>query len=125
MKNTTFKLVMIGALLFACLMPVTSFAKDKHKHKHDPDKSGIIGQIVQMPGPWYIRIDTKKDKLVEVIQAEQDGSFDVDLKPGTYILTPFFSSVDGTAELVGVTATVTVEKKEFTEVELFILHGPD
>jgi hypothetical protein len=123
MKNTTCKLAIIGALLFACLVPVTSLARDNHKHDHG--KSGVIGQIVQLPGPWHIRIDTEPDTLVEDIQAEEDGSFEVDLKPGTYLLTPFFPSIDGTAELVGVTQTVTVQKKEFTTVELLIVHGPD
>jgi hypothetical protein len=126
MKDTAYKIAVITALLFACLAPATSFAKDKHKHKHDHDKSGIIGQIVQMPGPWHIRIDTKKDKLIEDIVADEDGFFKVDLDPGTYLLTPFFPPAPGdTAELIGATQSVTVEKKEFTEVELLIVQGPD
>lgn len=123
MKNIIAKLVVGNVLLFACLAPNASFAGDKVKH--EPRKSGIIGQVVQLPGPWDIRIVTEDDTLVTDIQADDDGAFEVDLKPGTYILTPFFPSIDGTAELVGVAATVTVEKKEFTTVELDIVHGPE
>ena len=123
MKNITCKLAIIGALLITCLAPATSFARDKHKNNND--KSGIIGQIEELPGPWHIRIVTEKDVFVEDIQADESGSFKVALPPGTYLLTPFFPSIDGTAQLVGVTETVTVEKKQFTTVELFIVHGPE
>ena len=124
MKNSAYKLTLALALLSAFLAPITSFARTKHMP--DQHKSGIIGQVVQLPGPWHIRIDTLENQFVEDIQANDDGSFDVDLKPGTYLLTPFFPAVGSdTAELVGVTATVTVNKKRFTTVELFIVHGPE
>jgi hypothetical protein len=112
MKNTACKLTLAAALLFACFAPITSLARNQHAHQ----KSGIIGQVVQLPGPWHIRIDTIENQFVEDILANDDGSFDVDLKPGTYLLTPFFPSIDGTAELVGVTATVTVNKSNLQQL---------
>lgn len=124
MKNPTSKLTIIAALLFACLAPAHSFAKDKDKHE-GKGKSGIVGQVAMLIGQWHIRIDTEKDEFIEDIQADEFGRFKVDLKPGTYILTPFFPSLDGGGELVGVAQSVTVEKKDFTSVVLLIVHGPE
>ncbi len=122
MKNITIKLAIVGALLFACLAPATSSAGDKPKHNNG--KSGIVGHVVELVGPWHIRIVTETGEFVEDIQADQFGAFKVDLRPGTYRLTPFFPSLDGGGALIGATQTVIVEKKQFTTVELLIVNGP-
>lgn len=125
MKNIPHRLVVIIAVLFTCLATATSFASDKNNPVAGNGKSGIIGRIGELPGPWHIHIDTGNGKFVEDIQADNYGSFQVDLKPGTYLLTPFFPSLDGTAQLVGVTTAVTVEKKQFTTAILPIVQGPE
>jgi hypothetical protein len=101
-------------------LPATSQAKDNKKNH----ESGIIGQIEQIPGPWNIRITSRNGRFVEDIQANDSGAFEVELKAGTYILTPYILSIDGKAELVGASTLVVVHKKEFTTTELPILIGP-
>ncbi len=116
MKKTTVKFIVCAALFIGCLLPVATQAKD--------DKSGIIGHIVELVGPWHIHIVQGNGRFVADIQADDSGLFVVDLKPGAYILTPFFPSIDGGGELVGVSTTVTVDKKAFTTAELPIVNGP-
>jgi hypothetical protein len=120
MKNMTRKFIIGAALLVGCLLPVTTQARGNQGHH----QSGIIGQIEQVPGPWSIRIVSAHGKFVADIQADDSGFFEVDLKPGTYILTPFILSIDGTGALLGVSTTVTVDKKTFTTAELPIVNGP-
>jgi hypothetical protein len=120
MKKIVCVLTISATLLFGFL-PLASQAKEKPKHK----ESGIIGQVEEFPGPWNIHIVSKKGKLLENIQANDSGYFEVELKPGTYVLTPYFTSIDGTGELVGASTTVIVYKKEFTSADLPILNGPE
>ena len=116
MKIFTTKFIVCAALLIGCLLPVAAQAKDDH--------SGIVGQIEELPGPWHIHIVEANGRFVADIQADDSGSFVVDLKPGAYILTPYFPSIDGTGTLVGASTPVTVDKKAFTTAELPIVNGP-
>jgi hypothetical protein len=120
MKNITSKFIVCAALLFGCLLPVAMQAQDDQGHH----QSGIIGQIEQVSGPWNVRIVNEDGKFVADVQADDSGFFEVDLKPGTYILTPYIFSIDGTGALLGVSTTVTVDKKGFTTAELPIVNGP-
>ena len=120
MKSITHKLAICAALLFACLLPVATQAQDNQGHH----QSGIIGQIEQVSGPWDIWIVTGDGKFVTDIQADDSGLFKVDLKPGTFVLTPYIPSIDGSGALLGVSTTVTVEKKTFTAVVLPVVNGP-
>lgn len=120
MKNITHKFAICAALLFGCLLPVATQAQDNQGH----NQSGIVGQIEQAPGPWHIRIVTGDGRFVADIQADDSGFFEVNLKPGTYILTPYFPSVDGSGALLGASTTVPVEKKTFTAAELPVVIGP-
>jgi hypothetical protein len=120
MKKSTHKFAICAALLIGCLLPAATRAQQNQGHH----QSGIIGQIEQVPGPWNVRIVSGEGKFVGDIQAADNGFFEVDLKPGTYVLTPYILSIDGTGALLGVSTTVSVEKKEFTTVELPVVHGP-
>ncbi|HUE36657.1 MAG TPA: hypothetical protein VMO20_04650 [Candidatus Acidoferrum sp.] len=120
MKNITGKFVIFTALVFGCLLPGATQAQDNQGHH----QSGIIGQIEQVPGAWDIWIVTSDGKFVADIQADDSGFFEVDLKPGAYILTPFIPSIDGTGALAGVATTVTVNEKAFTTAELPVVNGP-
>ena len=120
MKNITSKFIVCAALFIGCLLPVATPAKDNQGHH----QSGIIGQIEQVPGPWDVRIVTGDGKFVADIQADDSGFFEVNLKPGTYILTPYILSTGGTGALLGASTTVTVDKKGFTVAELPIVNGP-
>jgi hypothetical protein len=120
MKNITKNFIIRAALMIVCILPITTQAQNNQGHH----QSGIIGQIEQVPGPWEVRIVSADGKLVTNIQADNTGSFEVDLKPGTYVLTPYILSLDGTGALVGVSATVVVGKKQFTMLDLFVVNGP-
>ncbi len=124
MKPIIRRLAIFAALLFGCLLPTAMQAQDNKGHH----QSGIIGQIEQVPGPWSIWIVTSDGNFVADIQADDTGFFEVDLKPGTYILTPFILPIapaaDGIHPLVGASTSVTVDKKSFTTAELPIVIGP-
>ena len=120
MKSIICKFAICAALLCACTLPVPTQAQNNQGHH----QSGIIGQVEQTPGPWDIRIVTSDGKFVAQIQADDSGHFEVDLKPGTYILTPFIPSIDGTGALLGASTPVTVANKAFTMAELPIVNGP-
>jgi hypothetical protein len=117
MKSIKSKLIAWIGVLSVCLLPIGTQAAGHHQ-------SGIIGQIEQVPGPWNVRVVSESGKLVANIQADENGFFEADLKPGTYVLTPYILSIDGSGALLGVSTPVAVEKKEFTTVELPILNGP-
>jgi len=121
MKNITLKFAICAALLFACLLPGATQAQDNQGHH----QSGIIGQITQVPGSWDVRIVTGDGKFVADIQADASGSFEVNLKPGSYVLTPFIPSIDGSGALLGASTAVTVDKKGFTAAELPVVNGPN
>lgn len=116
----THQFAIYAALLLGALLPVATQAQDNQGHH----QSGIIGQVEQVPGAWDIRIVDGDGELVADIQADASGYFEVDLKPGTYILTPYIPSIDGTGALLGVATTVIVDKKAFTTAELPVVNGP-
>ena len=122
MTNITRKFAICAALFFVCLLPVEALAQDNHGHhrlfSQGHHHSGVIGQVEQVTGPWMIAIDSVDGRLITAIQADDSGLFGVDLKPGTYVLTPIF--IPGVGTLPGKSATVTVKKSEFAIVELFI-----
>lgn len=135
MKQRTHKLVIWAALIIASLLPATVQANGNRGHH----QSGIVGrvQVEQsgLPVHWQVSVSTdcdsiiileaEDDQQVTVLQTEDDGRFVVNLKPGTYRLRPFvplwFVGVNGDwlyAELAGPPVLVTVDKKDFTVVEL-------
>ena len=68
-------------------------------------------------------MSTDTYKLVADIQTGEDGEFVVNLKPGTYHLMPFLVT-EGYPVAIGPSVQVTVEKKDFTVVELSVIFGP-
>jgi hypothetical protein len=135
MRQFTLKLIIWPFLVIASLLPRAVQANENRGHH----QSGIIGRVqVEQSGlavHWQVSVSTDcdstivleaaDDEQVTVLQTEDDGRFVVNLKPGRYRLRPFvpvwFVSVSGDwlyAELAGPPVLVTVNKKDFTVVEL-------
>ena len=98
------------------------------QHEYEAYQSGIIG-LVDGPCPWNVAaVSDDKNTIVVPIEIEdrdRDGFFEVDLKPGNYILTvdyiPYVGPGQPTPNIVGIpvtVATVTVTKHHFTVVEI-------
>ena len=123
-------------LLIICvgLLSVCFAQSDKRVEQHQrggphsrPDahrQSGITGQVVldsweqvKMPVQCLITVATDSGKLVTTLATDQDGLFDVALKPGTYVLTPYWPPAPNGATVIGPSLRVTVEKKDYTVVE--------
>jgi hypothetical protein len=122
MKYTMYKFIS-AALLLGCLVPVGMRAQDNRGHH----QSGIIGRVqIEQIGvrlPWQVRVTTVMFEPVAVLPADEDGNFIVNLKPGTYQLNAFVGG-NGGATLATPPVRVTVEKKDFTIVELPVGFGP-
>jgi len=123
MKTITHKFALCAVLLSGCLLPVAAHAEDNQGHH----QSGVIGRVqveqVGLPHLWQVRVSTEAYGQASVIQTDDEGQFVVNLKPGTYHLTPFIGG-DGNAGLVGPPIQVTVEKKDLTVVEMSLIFGP-
>jgi hypothetical protein len=121
MSSIARRFILTAALTAACLLPGLTRANQGHH------QSGIIGRVqveqVGLPHLWKVRVSTEAYSLVEDIQTDENGQFVVNLKPGTYHLTPFLGGEEG-AVLVGPSIQATVEKKDFTVVELPLVFGP-
>lgn len=107
-------LVFCVSLLFACLVQTSLRAEGHHQ-------SGIIGAVVwatwspETPVQCHVRIETDSGRFITTLETGADGLFRVALKPGTYVLTPYFPQ-DGDATLSGPSLRVTVEKKDYADV---------
>ena len=116
MKTTPTLLVLCASLLFACF-PQTSLRAEGHH------QSGIIGEVVwatwspelETPVQCHVRVETDSGRFITALETGADGLFRVALKPGTYVLTPFFPQ-DSDATLSGPSLRVTVDKKDYTVV---------
>lgn len=123
MKNITQIFIVCAAMLFGPLLPASAQTQGNQGHH----QSGVIGRVqveqIALPPLWKVHVSTQTFQLIEDVQTDEGGRFIVNLKPGTYYLTPFLGG-DGGGSLVGPPMLVTVEKKDFTIVELPIFFGP-
>jgi hypothetical protein len=132
MKNIKMRLITWVGLLAVCLLPIAARAAE---HSH----SGIVG-LVDETNAWN-QIEISNGSWTIWVPIDVDGSFEVDLKPGTYVLTPYFIPVYVPGQPVpniivsGTPITVMVTKHRFTFVEIYVprllpptgapfLHGP-
>jgi hypothetical protein len=94
-------------------------------------QSGVIGQV---QGPillhdWDVLVQSDDGQFVTHFLTNPDGSFQVDLKPGRYVMVAYItvgsSTVPPSPTLVfGTPVTVKVEKKRFTPAVLPISLPP-
>jgi hypothetical protein len=131
MKNIT-RIFVVCAALFACssLFGAPSTGKSHHHrgcHHGGYHQSGVFGQVDFGSRPSVFPVDVQvisgDGQHVTDFLTDADGSFEVDLKPGTYILVAYF-----TYEILpfrqvwfSTPVTVTVDKKQFAAVILTIL----
>ena len=130
MKQITRKVLICAALVIGSLLPVAVHADGNRGHH----QSGIIGRVqIEQTIPtlaWQVRVSTDTCESLTVLETDDEGQFVVNLKPGTYRLTPFavvwflYNGVWMSGEFVGPSVQVTVAKKDFTVVELPIVWGP-
>ena len=118
MKNTT-RIFIVCATLFACFSLFGALATGKGYQQ-----SGVIGQV---DGPvlfhdWGVLVISDDGQFVTDFLTDADGSFEVDLKPGTFVLVAYITDV-AFYPLVyplvfGTPVTVTVDKKQFATAVL-------
>ena len=122
MKSLKTLAILCVAVLAVCSPGATARAAGHHQ-------SGIIGRVQveqsSLPFLWQVRVSTDTGEFVTALQTDAEGQFVVNLKPGTYRLTPFvplwWIGLDGErlySEFTGPPVQVAVAKKDFTMVEL-------
>src|SRR5262245_56213102 len=127
MKSIPSKIVLGLSLLVASLQPTPVSAEPGKQTNQGHHQSGIIGRVmvgqIGFRTAWKVRVSTADHQPITVLQSDADGYFAVNLKPGTYWLTPFLGD-EGGAMLIGPSIPVTVKKKDFAVVELPLVFGP-
>jgi hypothetical protein len=115
MKNIKAKLTTWIGLFAVCLLPVGTRAGQHFQ-------SGIIG-LLESPGSYNL-IEVSDGKNSIAVQMDRDGFFEVDLKPGRYVLTPYLIPVVGPGQaypnivVTGPSMRVRVTEHHFTFVEI-------
>lgn len=71
---------------------------------------------METPVQCLISVQTESGRFVTTLETGADGLFRVALKPGTYVLTPYWPASPDGAVLSGPSVRVTVEKKDYTVV---------
>ena len=134
MKKIKMRVITWIGLLAVCLLPISARAAGHYQ-------SGIIGQV-ETPGAYNV-IEVFDGRNSIAVLVETDGFFVVDLKPGRYVLTPYFITMVGPGQatpnntgLQGAAIRVMVTGHHFTFVEIPVprlpvpptgvpfLHGP-
>ena len=118
MKNIT-RIFIVCATLFACSSLFCAPGTSKG-YQH----SGVIGQVDThiLFADWDVLVISDDGQFVTDFLTDADGSFEVDLKPGTYVLVAYITDV-AFYPLVyplvfGTPVTVTVDKKQFATAVL-------
>jgi hypothetical protein len=120
MKPLPLPLIILTGLLLALLAPPGVDAKGY-------DQSGIVGQVTGFTTPYQYVVKVFSDKGVFITQlvTEPGGAFQIGLKPGSYVLTPYLPvGAPSGPSLMGLHTHVTVVKKEFaaTLLPFFLPH---
>ncbi len=120
MKNLRSTLILCAAL-FACLPLSGAPATGKGYHL-----SGVTGQVKGniLFHNWNVLVTSDKGRVVADILTDENGNFTVDLKPGSYVLVAYITSVGAHPLIFGTPVGVTVEKKQFVPVARTILLPP-
>jgi hypothetical protein len=111
MKNIKMRVITWIGLLAVCLLPIGARAAEHYQ-------SGIIGQV-EVPGAYNV-IGVSNGRSSIAVLVETDGFFVVDLKPGRYVLTPYFYPQVGPLNsfLTGTSIQVMVTRHHFTIIDI-------
>ena len=114
-------LVAVG-LLATCLRPLVAHAQGHQGHH----QSGIIGQVqrVILFHSWNVRVVADTGEFVTDFLTAADGTFQVYLKPGTYVLTAYYPDFGPQGTVWGTPVEVTVGKKQIQRTFLPITLPP-
>jgi hypothetical protein len=120
MKNIVAKLLLCAALL-ACIAPTRVFAGNNGHHQ-----SGVTGQVQSqiLFHNWNVLVISDTGKLVADFLTDADGSFQLNLKPGTYVLTAYYPDFGPYRIVWGTSVEVTIEQKGFETVFLPVTLPP-
>ena len=120
MKNLVNKFLLCAALLASCFAPVAARAQQDWLSR----QSGVFGKVEGGLGVWTVTVVSQSGEFVTSLNTEKRGNFLVYLKPGTYVLTPYFvpPPTPGGAQsqliIEGLPATVKVTVRHFTFADL-------
>lgn len=107
-------------LLVACLFPLNAQAAGP---KISWPVSGIFGHV-EGRGVWVVRVTSGGATTVANVSTDRSSNFEVNLPPGTYVLTPLYYPPVHPGQptpdyvLVGPPTSVKVAKNHFTFVAL-------
>jgi hypothetical protein len=123
----------IWALFAVCLAPVGASAQMFQGGRHQIQRhysSGIVGQVLGSQGlTTIVTITTDTGVFVRSVVTSESGSFDVDLKPGNYVLSaiglpkPTPGGAYPNFIIEGPSQAVKVSKKQLTIVQLPLFLG--
>ena len=114
--------ILLGlVVLVAGLLPVGVGADSRGHHQ-----SGVTGQVQGFIvfHNWNVLVVSDTGKVAADFLTAPDGSFELNLKPGTYVLTAYIRNFGPHAIVWGTPVEVTVEKKAFATVTLPISAPP-
>ncbi len=121
MKSIKLILLLALGLLAVNSAPLVARADNNGHHQ-----SGVTGQVQGfiLFHNWNVLVVSDSGKVVADLLTAGNGSFTVDLKPGSYVLTAYIRNVGPHAIVWGTPVAATVEKKQFTTVTLPISAPP-
>ena len=122
MKHSIRKYIICAALVIGCLWPVATQAQ---AHR-GPPQSGIGGQVhgfIQSHN-WNVQVASNTGQAVADFLTAADGSFQLSLKPGTYVLKAYIRNIGRHPILWGTPVEVTIGENDFKTVSLTITAPP-
>lgn len=116
MKSLNSKLAVWIGLFAVCLMPMAAAAAGP---------SGVVGLVEEgsLRG-WTVSVSADNNTFITSVHTDQDGFFRLNLKPGNYVLTPFYVPHPGRGQpvpnfvVMGPSKSVRVANQHFVFVVL-------
>ncbi len=120
MKTIVARIFLCAALL-GWIAPPRLQANNNGHHQ-----SGVIGQVQSqiLFHSWTVLVVSDRGKVAADFLTDADGSFQVNLKPGTYVFTAYYPNFGPYSVVWGTPVEVTVAKKNFATAVLQITLPP-
>jgi hypothetical protein len=122
MKHGIRKFTICAALVIGCLWPVAT------QTQADPEStpSGIGGRVQGFIQShyWNVLVTSSAGNVVADFLTAADGSFQLNLQPGTYVLKAYIRDVGPYPIRWGTPVEVTLAQNDFVTVSLIITAPP-